>query len=79
MLYGAIYGDILGSTHEYIGITGGETRERLLPSNSTFTDDTILTIAVADALMNKASIADALRLYATAYPRPMGRIWYDVR
>lgn len=72
MLYGAIYGDILGSTHEYIGITGAETHEQLLTERSTFTDDTILTLAVADALMNRSAIGKAIRLYATIYNRPMG-------
>ena len=72
MLYGAIYGDILGSTHEYIGITGSETAAQLLPPESTFTDDTILTLAVADALINKGDMGKALRCYATLYPRPMG-------
>ena len=72
MLYGAIYGDILGSTHEYVGINGAETQEELLEEESTFTDDTILTLAVADALMNNSDIGKALRLYATIYHRPMG-------
>lgn len=72
MLYGAVYGDIIGSTHEYTGIRGDETREKLLPPKSTFTDDTILTLAVADALMNKSDISKALRLYATIYNNPMG-------
>lgn len=72
MLYGTIYGDIIGSTHEYIGITGGETQDELLEEKSTFTDDSILTLAVADALMNNSDIAKALRLYATIYHNPMG-------
>lgn len=72
MLYGAVYGDIIGSTHEYRGITGGETREELLTPKSTFTDDTILTLAVADAIMNNKDIGKALRLYATVYHLPMG-------
>lgn len=72
MLYGAIYGDILGSTHEYIGITGGETQEELLETESTYTDDTILTLAVADALMNNSDIGKAMRVYATIYHHPMG-------
>lgn len=72
MLYGAIYGDIIGSTHEYYGITGGETHEELLEEESTYTDDTILTLAVADAIMNNSDIGNVLRLYATIYHRPMG-------
>lgn len=72
MLYGAIYGDILGSTHEYIGISGGETHEQLLVPKSTFTDDSILTLAVADAIMNNSDIGMAMHLYATIYHNPMG-------
>lgn len=70
MLYGAIAGDIAGSTHEFYGVTGAE--QSLFEANSSFTDDTILTLAVADALMNDMPIAGALRTYATLYPRPMG-------
>lgn len=72
MLYGAIYGDILGSTHEYIGISGSETHEQLLDPESTFTDDSILTLAVADALMNHSDIGKAMHMYATIYNHPMG-------
>lgn len=69
MLYGAIAGDIAGSLYEYVGIKGDED---LFSPESTFTDDTILTLAVADALMSQMDVADALRLYATLYPQPMG-------
>lgn len=70
MLYGAIAGDIAGSTHEFYGVTGAETS--LFEANSSFTDDTVLTLAVADALMNDMPIDGALRTYGTLYPHPMG-------
>jgi len=64
-LYGALAGDIAGSTVEYIGVKGDE---ELFPEGSTFTDDTVLTLAVADAIMSKSPMADAIRTYATLFP-----------
>ncbi len=64
-LYGTLAGDIAGSTFEFIGVKGDE---ELFPKGSTFTDDTVLTLAVADAIMSKASMADAIRYYATLFP-----------
>lgn len=70
MLWGAICGDIAGSTKEYYGIKGDETE--FIPKGSEYTDDSILTIAIADAIMSDAPFADTLRTYATLYPHPMG-------
>lgn len=70
MLYGAIAGDIAGSTFEFYGMKGDE--QELFPKGSEFTDDTILTLAVADSLNSEVSMADALRTYATLFPHPMG-------
>lgn len=70
MLYGAIAGDIAGSTYEFVGMKGDE--KELFPKGSKYTDDTILTLAVADALNSGVPIADALRTYALLYRRPMG-------
>jgi ADP-ribosylglycohydrolase len=48
---GAVLGDIIGSTHEYDNRI--DTKEfELFPKGSTFTDDTVLTIAVYDSLKN---------------------------
>ena len=70
MLYGAIAGDIAGSTFEFYGMKGDE--QELFPKGSEFTDDTILTLAVADSLNSEVSMAEALRTYATLFPHPMG-------
>ena len=48
-MLGAIAGDIIGSVHEFFG---GKTKDfPLFVPESRFTDDTVLTIAVADCLI----------------------------
>lgn len=69
-MFGAIAGDIAGSTYEFYGMTGGE--KEFIPERSAFTDDSILTIAVADAIMSGTPFAEALRTYGTLYPQPKG-------
>ena len=47
-MYGAILGDIIGSPFEFD--QGGKTKEfPLFSKKSGFTDDSVMTIAVADA------------------------------
>ena len=49
-MYGAILGDIIGSPYEFD--QGNKTKEfPLFSESSTFTDDTVMTIAVAEAFM----------------------------
>ena len=49
-MYGAILGDIIGSPFEFD--QGGKTKEfPLFSKKSGFTDDSVMTLAVADALM----------------------------
>ena len=49
-MYGAILGDIIGSPFEFD--RGNKTKEfPLFSKNSVFTDDSVMTIAVADALL----------------------------
>ena len=45
-MLGSIFGDIVGSIYEFNNIK--TTQFELLSKNSTFTDDSILTIAIAD-------------------------------
>ena len=50
-MYGAILGDIIGSPYEFD--RGNKTKDfPLFRKTSRFTDDTVMTIAVAEALMN---------------------------
>ena len=64
-MYGAILGDIIGSPYEFD--MGGKTKDfPLFSRNSRFTDDTVMTIAVAEALMDTAGKADEEILDAIA-------------
>lgn len=57
-MYGAILGDIIGSRFEFD--RGGKTKEfELFTEENDFTDDTAMTIAVGEALMNAGKDADA--------------------
>jgi ADP-ribosylglycohydrolase len=69
-LLGAVTGDIVGSVYEFNGQKNYDFP--LFQSASQFTDDTILTIAVADAILHKRSYLESIREYARAYPNPTG-------
>ncbi len=65
-MLGAIAGDIIGSVHEFCC---GKTMDfPLFTPDSRFTDDTVLTVAVADCLMSGAGYADKFHEYTIAYP-----------
>ncbi len=56
-MYGAILGDIIGSPYEFD--RGNKTKDfPLFSSESVFTDDTVMTIAIADALMSSYNEQD---------------------
>lgn len=65
-MLGAIAGDIIGSAHEYRGTK--TTDFELLHPECRFTDDTVLTVAVADCLMSGAPYVEKFREYFHAYP-----------
>ena len=57
-MYGAILGDIIGSAFEFD--RGGKTKKfPLFSKESTWTDDTVMTVAVAEALMEAGRDATA--------------------
>jgi ADP-ribosylglycohydrolase len=66
-MIGAIAGDIIGSVHEANPIK--TTDFPLFTEFSRFTDDTVLTIATAYALMTGLDYAKAYRQFGRAYPR----------
>lgn len=69
-MIGAIIGDIAGSVYEF---NNAKTEDfPLITKQSNYTDDTICTIAIADATMNDRSYKDALLDWCLAYPHPMG-------
>lgn len=75
-MYGAILGDMIGAPYEFD--RGGKTKEfPLFINESQYTDDTVMTIAVADALLDavnasaediKTAVAAAMRKWGRAYP-----------
>lgn len=66
-LLGAIIGDIVGSRFEFGG--GDKSTEfDLVTAECQFTDDTVLTLAVADALINNKPYDDMIRKWANKYP-----------
>lgn len=69
-IIGAICGDIIGSTREHYPI---KTKDfDLFPEHSTYTDDTILTLAVANWLIKDRSsekvLVDELQYFGNTYP-----------
>jgi len=65
-MLGAIAGDIIGSVHEYSGI---KTKDfPLFFDGSEFTDDSVLTIAVADAILKGCPYIDSIRKIGKLYP-----------
>jgi ADP-ribosylglycohydrolase len=65
-MIGAIAGDIIGSPYEMHNITA--TDFPLFQSLSRFTDDTVLTVAVADVILHGGDYAEAFRRYYALYP-----------
>jgi ADP-ribosylglycohydrolase len=68
-MLGAIIGDIVGSIHEY---KGTKTKDfPLFTKKSAFTDDTIMTIAVAEALLNggtAGNFIDSMKMFGRLFP-----------
>ena len=69
-MLGAIVGDIAGSVYEWHNI---KTKDfPLFREDCRFTDDTVMTVAVAEALMNggkREDFIDAMKKYGRMYPR----------
>jgi ADP-ribosylglycohydrolase len=65
-MLGAIAGDIIGSVFEFASFKKYDFP--LFSKDSFFTDDTVLTVAVADALIHNLDVAKTLKSYALSYP-----------
>src|SRR5258708_27972007 len=66
-MIGAIAGDIIGSVHE-----GSGTKTKSFPlfvDECRFTDDSVLTVAVAERILKGGSYIDAFHDYFHAYPQ----------
>ena len=69
-MLGAIIGDIVGSRWEF-NPTNDYNFEWLSDENG-FTDDTICTVGVADALLNGRDFGVSIHDWCNRYPHPMG-------
>ena len=65
-LLGAIAGDMIGSPYEHTAHKSVEFP--LFSPRSQFTDDSVLTIAIADAILNEKSYQAAILEWARHYP-----------
>jgi ADP-ribosylglycohydrolase len=67
-IIGSVIGDIAGSTHE--GKSVKSMRFKTFGKQSTITDDTVLTMAVAEWMLDRknVSVSDSLLKWATLYP-----------
>jgi len=65
-MLGAIAGDIIGSVYEWKNI---KTKKfSLFSDNCFFTDDTVLTVALADSILTGTPYADNLKAFFRQYP-----------
>lgn len=69
-MLGAIIGDIVGSRFEFNNTHS--TDFELFHKDCSYTDDTICTIGIADAILRKGSYQHSLLLWCRSYPYPMG-------
>jgi ADP-ribosylglycohydrolase len=64
-MLGAIAGDVIGSVHEWAGT---KTKDfPLFVRHSTYTDDSVLTVAVADWILTDSDLIDTFQ-YVRSYP-----------
>ncbi len=65
-MIGAIAGDIIGSVFEWNNVK--TTEFELFSRGSRFTDDTVMTVAVADCILYRGDYAKTLRMYGRRFP-----------
>ena len=68
-MWGAVIGDLAGSIYEYEQIKKIKTvqTKEIIPSNAFFSDDTILTVAIAEAFQTDKNYEEALKKYGKEY------------
>lgn len=67
-MYGAIVGDIIGSTYEISGEK--PLKPELFTDGSSFTDDTILTVATAESLLINTAFETSYRKFYKMFTKP---------
>ena len=75
-IIGAIIGDVVGSFYEFYNCKS--TNIALFSSGTTFTDDTVMTIAVADWLLSGVPLQKTMPDWGIEYPnRGYGGMFYE--
>ena len=75
-MLGAISGDIIGSIHEYMR-TKTKDFDLFVPA-STYTDDSVLSVAVAEWILTGGDLIERLQAYTREYPgRGYGGMFHD--
>ena len=68
-MYGAILGDMIGSPYEFD--RGSKTKDfPLFSEESGYTDDSVMTVAVAEALLDTMGTDDEAAVKAASRQRP---------
>lgn len=67
-MYGAIIGDIIGSAYEHADPPIKTTEFELFTPQSDYTDDTVLTCAIGEAVINQWDYMGALHKYGRNHP-----------
>ncbi len=65
-MFGAICGDVIGSYFERNNVK--HKNFNLFSAKSRFTDDTVLTVAVADSIVNHRYFSSTIHRYSNLYP-----------
>lgn len=73
-MLGAIAGDIIGSVYE--GSRVGTKDFPLFVPGSGFTDDTVLTVAIASAILNRKDFTSVIRDWGRRYPHAGYGGWF---
>jgi ADP-ribosylglycohydrolase len=74
-MLGSIIGDIIGSTYEFRNTDKYDFDP--FPAGSFFTDDTVLTAAIADAILTDNEYSGSIREYALNYPGRGYGEWFN--
>lgn len=67
IMLGAIAGDIICSIYERHNTARYDVE--LFTKQSTFTDDTVMTVAMMDHILSRADLADTISKWYSRYPR----------
>lgn len=68
-MWGAVIGDLAGSIYEYNQLKKVSKIEvdEIIPKDAFFSDDTILTVAIADAMLSDKNFKEKIKKYALEY------------